>query len=47
MIHHVLKDGSKVESIEGHVIKADQFDMLYQIINNIKTRGGQKKNEAV
>lgn len=35
-IHHVLKDGTKVDSIEGHVIKADEFQVLYEVINRIQ-----------
>ncbi len=38
MIHHVLKDGTEVKSIEGHVIKADEFDTLYQVVNRINER---------
>lgn len=47
MIYHVLKDGTVVPDIKGHVIKADQFELLYQVISNIKERSDQKKNETV
>lgn len=47
MIYHVLKDGTVVPDVKGHVIKADQFELLYQVISNIKERGDQTKNETV
>lgn len=39
MIYHVLKDGSRVESIGGIVIKADQFPQVYKVIEQIEKRG--------
>lgn len=39
MIYHVLKDGSRVESVKGKVIKADQFPLLYKVIEQIEERG--------
>ena len=38
MIHHILKDGTEVTDIAGHVIKADQFEVLYQIMDSINER---------
>lgn len=38
-IKHVLKDGTQVESIDGKVIKADQFDVLYETINRMQKEG--------
>lgn len=46
-IKHVLKDGTKVDSIEGHVIKADEFPLLYEVVNRINNRKDQKKNAVV
>lgn len=46
-IKHVLKDGTQVDSIEGKVIKADQHELLYEVINRMQKEGDQKKNEAV
>lgn len=34
-IRHILKDGTEVESIEGHVIKADEFQQLYEVVGKI------------
>lgn len=39
MIYHVLKDGSRVESVSGIVIKADQFPQVYRVIERIEERG--------
>lgn len=38
-IKHVLKDGTEVDSIEGKVIKADEFSLLYEVINRIQKEG--------
>ena len=38
-IKHVLKDGTQVDSIEGKVIKAEQFGVLYETINRIQKDG--------
>ena len=46
-IKHVLKDGTQVDSIEGKVIKADQHELLYEIINRMQKEGDQKTDEAV
>lgn len=39
MIHHVLKDGTVVPDVKGHVIKADDFPVLYETINRIQKEG--------
>ena len=44
-IHHVLKDGTKVDSVEGHVIKADDFSVLYEVIDRINRK--EQKQDAV
>lgn len=36
MIYHVLKDGTRVDSIEGRVIKAEEFRQLYETIRRIQ-----------
>lgn len=45
MIYHILKDGSKVESVKGIVIKADQFPLIYRVVEQIEERGNT--DEAV
>lgn len=39
MIYHVLKDGSRVESIRGIVIKSNHFPQVYKVIEQIEKRG--------
>lgn len=45
-IQHVLKDGTKVDSIKGHVIKAEDHPVLYEVIDRI-SRKDQKHNAVV
>ena len=40
MVKHVLKDGSEVKGIEGYVIRMDQFDHLYKVIDSISRKEG-------
>ena len=37
-IHHVLKDGKKVDDVAGHVIKAKEHSVLYEVINRIQQK---------
>lgn len=39
-IHHILKNGKEVDDIKGHLIKADEFPVLYEVINRIQKKGG-------
>lgn len=39
-IHHILKDGTEVKDIKGHLIKAEEFPVLYEVINRIQKKGG-------
>lgn len=45
MIRHILKDGTEVEDITGHVIKADEYETLYEVINRIQEK--EQKHETV
>lgn len=47
MIRHVLKDGTEVPDVAGHVIKAESFPVLYETINRIQKEGETKKHETV
>lgn len=38
-IHHVLKDGTQVDDITGHMIKAADYPVLYEVINRINKAG--------
>lgn len=44
MIKHVLKDGTKVDSIAGRVIKQEDFKHLYQVIERIEKRSSKDKS---
>ena len=43
MITHILKDGTKVDSIAGRVIRVKDFEHVYQIIGRIEQRGREEK----
>lgn len=45
-IHHVLKDGTKVDDVTGHVIKAKENPVLYELINRIQQQKGMT-NEVI
>lgn len=45
-ITHVLKDGTQVESIEGKVIKAKDFSVLYETINRMQKEGDQNTDDC-
>ena len=47
MIYHVLKDGTVVPDVQGHMIKAEDFPALYETINRIQQKEGVEKNAAV
>lgn len=38
MVRHFLKDGTEVESIEGFVIKKEDFKGLYNMIDRMNIR---------
>lgn len=39
MVHHILKDRRKVNSVKGIVIKKDQHPQLYRVVKSIEERG--------
>ena len=41
-IHHILKDGTEVKDIKGHLIKADEFPVMYEVINRIQKKEGKE-----
>ncbi len=46
-IRHILKDGTEVDDVTGHVIKAKEHAVLYEVINRINQEKEGLKNEAV
>lgn len=42
-IRHILMDGTEVSDISGHVIKAEEHPVLYEVINRINQEGRKLK----
>ena len=40
---HILKDGSIVKDITGHVVRMEDAGPLYQLIDSINREGSKKK----
>ena len=40
---HILKDGSVVNDITGHVVRVEDAKPLYQLIDSINQKGSEKK----
>ena len=38
MIHHILKNGTEVPDVAGYVLKQEDHELLYQIIEQIEER---------
>ena len=38
MIKHILKNGQQVDSIEGIVLKMDEFPKVYELMDRINER---------
>ena len=38
VLHHILKDGTEVPDVTGHVIRANEFDTMYEVVNRINER---------
>ena len=41
---HILKDGSIVEDITGHVVRVEDALPLYQLIDSINRNGSKRKS---
>ena len=39
---HILKDGSIVKDITGHVVRVEDAGPLYQLIDSINRKGSKK-----
>lgn len=40
---HILKDGSIVKDITGHVVRVEDAGPLYQLIDDINRRGSKRE----
>ena len=47
MIRHIMKDGAERDSIEGIVIRRDDFPTLYAILQKIELKEETKTEEGV
>ena len=45
MIIHILKDGTVKNDISGHVVKIEDAEPLYQLIENISKKKHESKKE--
>lgn len=43
---HILKDGTQVDSIRGHVVKMEDAEPLYRMIHSINNGTAQLINAA-
>lgn len=41
---HILKDGTKVDSIAGHVVRMEDAVEAYQVMRALNKKGRKKKN---
>lgn len=41
---HILKDGSEIEDITGHVVKMEDAGTLYEMIRGINRKSEQNQN---
>lgn len=44
MVYHILKDGSIVKDITGHVVRIEDAGPLYELIDSINRKGSKIKN---
>lgn len=42
---HILKDGSRVDDISGHVVRMEDAETLYKMIRKINSKTNQPKNK--
>lgn len=46
-VYHVLKDGSRIDNIRGHVVKREDAGTFYQLLDNLNRRSEIKHNNEV
>lgn len=47
IIRHVLQDGAEVNDIDGKVITAEAFPVLYEAVDRIKKEGVKTEDETI
>lgn len=43
MVKHVLKDGTVLDDISGHVITREQFPEVYDIMDRVFAKGNENE----
>lgn len=46
MVIHILKDGSRVTDISGHVVKIDEAKTAYSLLDRINRNGSKVTERA-
>ena len=41
MIIHILKDGSRVDDISGHIVKIEDAETVYNLMTTINRKGSK------
>lgn len=45
-VYHVMKDGSRKKDLKGHVVKKDDCQSLYIMLEEISKRQNKKEGRA-
>lgn len=40
MVIHILKDGTRVDNIVGHIVKVSEAETVYKLMTKINRNGG-------
>lgn len=46
MVRHFRKDGTQIDSVEGIVIKQEEFKGVYEILEKIERRLGEEDEKS-
>lgn len=44
MVRHILKDGTVLDDITGHVVKMEDARMVYELLDKINQERGEKND---
>lgn len=37
MVYHILKDGSRIDTVKGHVVRMGDAEPVYRLIHSLNT----------
>lgn len=43
---HILKDGTRLDDISGHVVRMEDAEELYRLIDSISQRRGERDKDG-